>query len=304
MLGASVTTVVRASASAQRIYEILDAPVEIADRPGAFALPAAQGRVQFERVSFNYFGGRDVLHDISFEAQPGQMVALLGRTGSGKSTIINLIPRFYDVSAGCVRVDGYDVRDVTVASLRRQVGVVLQENTLMAGTIHANIAMGCPDCTLERVVEAARAAHIHDFIAQLPAGYDTPIGERGVTLSGGQKQRIAIARTLLTDPHILILDDSTSNVDIGTEQLIYQSLDELVRGRTSFVVAHRLSTVRRADLILVLDDGCIAARGTHDELLENSPLYAEIYHVQLRREDGRQGKDAECLAEDLTPASA
>jgi ATP-binding cassette subfamily B protein len=208
-------------------------------------------------------------------------VALLGSTGSGKTTIINLLPRFYDATEGQVLIDGYDVRDVTLSSLRSQIGIVLQETTLFSGTIRDNIAFGRPEATLENVIAAAEAAAAHDFIMSFPEGYDTPVGERGTTLSGGQKQRIAIARALLLNPGILILDDSTSSVDLATEYRIQKALDELMKGRTSFVIAQRISTVLNADLILVLDKGRIVARGTHEELMESSPIYVEIYNSQL-----------------------
>jgi ATP-binding cassette subfamily B protein len=222
-----------------------------------------------------------VLRHVDFEAQPGQTVALLGAIGSGKPTIINLIPRFYDVSEGAVLVDSYDVRDVKIASLRRQIGIVLQETTLFSGTIRENIAFGKPDASMDEIIAAAEAAAAHEFIMSFPDGYDTPVGERGTTLSGGQKQRIAIARALLMDPRILILDDATASVDVATELKIQQALDKLMEGRTSFVIAQRISTVLNADLILVLELGRIVARGRHHELMETSPQYAEIYHSQL-----------------------
>ncbi|MCB0076489.1 MAG: ABC transporter ATP-binding protein [Anaerolineales bacterium] len=272
----------RASASADRLFELLDAESEVHDRPNATPLPTIEGHVAFDDVHFRYRGGtEDVLRGISFEAAPGQMVAVLGATGSGKSTIINLIPRFYDVTGGAVRIDGVDVRDATVASLRRQIGIVLQEATLVSGTIRDNIAFGVPEASDARIEAVARAAQAHDFIMAQPDGYATRVGERGVGLSGGQRQRIAIARALLVDPHILIFDDSTSAVDAETEYQIQQALDHLLAGRTAFVIAQRISTVRHADLILVLDNGAIVARGTHDELMESSPLYAEILGSQL-----------------------
>src|SRR6266849_5895475 len=281
-LGFIINLMSQASASAQRIFEILDTRSEIEDKPGAVELDQLNGRVEFENVTFRYFKGGDaVLNEVSFEVRPGQTVALLGATGSGKTTIINLLPRFYDVSEGRVLVDGHDVRDVTIESLRGQIGIVLQETTLFAGTIRANIAYGRPDAGLDEVIAVARAAAAHDFIMDFPMGYETPVGERGSTLSGGQKQRIAIARALLMNPRILILDDSTSSVDLATEYQIQQALDNLMKGRTSFVIAQRISTVLNADQILVLDRGEIVARGKHEELMESSPIYAEIYHSQL-----------------------
>ncbi|WP_026370258.1 ABC transporter ATP-binding protein [Kallotenue papyrolyticum] len=281
-LGFIISLMAQASASAGRIFEILDTQSEITEKPDAITLPPIKGRVEFRNVTFRYFGSsQPVLADVSFVAEPGQTVALLGATGSGKSTIINLIPRFYDVSAGAVLIDGYDVRDVTLDSLRSQIGIVLQETNLFSGTIRDNIAFGRPEATLEEVIAAAKAAAAHEFIMSFPQGYDTPVGERGATLSGGQKQRIAIARALLLDPRLLILDDSTSSVDLLTEYRIQQALDNLMRGRTSFVIAQRISTVRNADQILVLDKGRIVARGTHAELIESSPIYAEIYNSQL-----------------------
>ncbi len=222
-----------------------------------------------------------MLKDINFVADPGQTVALLGATGSGKSTIINLIPRFYDATEGRVTIDGHDVRDVTLDSLRQRIGIVLQETTLFSGTIAENIAFGRPDAPVEEIITAAQAAEAHDFIMSFPEGYDTMVGERGVTLSGGQKQRIAIARALLLDPRILILDDATSSVDYETEYRIQQALERLMEGRTSFIIAQRIATVLNADQILVLDRGEIVARGTHEELLQESPIYAEIYYSQL-----------------------
>ncbi len=281
-LGFIISLMAQAGASAGRIFEILDSKSDIVDKPGAIALPPIQGNVEFKNVTFRYFGSSEaVLKNVSFAAAPGQTIALLGATGSGKTTIINLIPRFYDASDGSITIDGHDVRDVTIDSLRSQIGIVLQETNLFSGTIRDNIAFGRPDATLEQVQAAAQAAAAHDFIMSFPQGYDTPVGERGTTLSGGQRQRVAIARALLLDPHILILDDSTSSVDLQTEHLIQQALDNLMHGRTSFVIAQRISTVVNADQILVLDKGEIVARGTHEVLMENSPIYAEIYSSQL-----------------------
>jgi ATP-binding cassette subfamily B protein len=281
-LGFIIALMAQASASAQRIFEILDAKSDVTDKPDAPELPTIQGEVTFRDVTFRYFkSGEPVLDKVSFDAKPGQTIALLGGTGSGKTTIINLIPRFYDASEGQVLIDGHDVRDVTLDSLRSQIGIVLQETNLFSGTIRDNIAFGRSDATLDEVIEAAKAAAAHDFISQFPEGYDTPVGERGTTLSGGQKQRIAIARALLLDPRLLILDDSTSSVDLLTEYRIQKALDRLMKGRTSFVIAQRITTVLNADQIIVLDKGRIAAMGTHEELMEDSPIYAEIYNSQL-----------------------
>lgn len=281
-LGFIINLMSQANASAQRIFEILDTKNEVEDKPNAKVLANVQGNVKFEDVVFRYFkGGEPVLNHVSFDATAGQTIALLGATGSGKTTIINLIPRFYDVSEGRVLVDGNDVRDVSLESLRSQIGIVLQETTLFSGTIRDNIAFGKPDATLEQVMAAAKAAAADDFIQSFPDGYDTPVGERGSTLSGGQKQRVAIARALLLNPRILILDDSTSSVDLATEYRIQQALDKLMKGRTSFVIAQRISTVVNADQIFVMEKGQIVARGTHEELLESSEIYAEIYSSQL-----------------------
>jgi ATP-binding cassette subfamily B multidrug efflux pump len=285
MLGMIIMAVSQAGAGAQRIFEILDAEIEVTDRPGAIELPSIRGRVAFEDVTFRYFPDQPpVLEDVSFVAEPGQTVALFGATGSGKSTIINLIPRFYDVSSGRVTIDGYDVRDVTLESLRRQIGIVLQETTLFAGTIRENIAYGRPDASPEEIVAAAKTAEAHDFIVSFSEGYDTPVGERGAALSGGQKQRIAIARALLIDPRILILDDSTSSVDLETELRIQQALERLRVGRTSIIIAQRISTVQHADKVVVLEGGRVVAQGTHQALVHDSPLYAEIYCSQLQND--------------------
>jgi ATP-binding cassette subfamily B multidrug efflux pump len=281
-LGMILPAISQATASGERAFEILDAESEVHDRPGAMPLPRVRGHVRFEHVSFAYFGRHHVLDDVTFEVLPGQVVALLGLTGSGKSTIINLIPRFYEPTQGRITIDGHDIRSAPLNSLRDQIGIVLQETTLFAATIRENIAFGRPGASEADIVEAAQAAQAHEFIMTMPFGYETYVGERGVTLSGGQKQRIAIARALLKDPRLLILDDATSSVDTDTEQLIQQALERLMRGRTSFIIAQRLSTVRMADLILVLNKGRIAARGTHEELLHTSDLYTEIYHRQLR----------------------
>jgi ATP-binding cassette subfamily B protein len=297
-IGFLAAQISRAGASSQRVFEVLDAPLEVQDKPDAVTLPPVSCRVEFGGVSFRYPGSeRDTLHDISFVAEPGQTVAILGTTGSGKSTLVNLIPRFYDVTEGSVRLDGHDVRDVTLSSLRSQIGVVLQSSLLFSGPVRDNIAYGRPDASQEEVAAAARAAQADEFIRALPDGYDTVIGERGIGLSGGQRQRIAIARALLVDPRLLILDDSTSAVDAETEAAIQEALDRMMREshRTVFVIAQRISTVRDADLILVLDGGEIATMGTHEELLSTSELYNEILGSQVLTEPvgagARSGED-------------
>ncbi len=279
MIGAMLS---RAEASAERIFEVVDAQSEVEDKPDAKTLPPLQGRVSFDAVSFRYIGGdQDVISEVSFRAEPGETIAILGQTGAGKSSIINLIPRFYDVTGGQVLIDGHDVRDITLDSLRSQIGIVLQETTLFSGSIRDNIAYGRPDASMEEIISAAVAAQAHEFISELEDGYESEVAERGVGLSGGQKQRIAIARALLVEPQILILDDSTSSVDAETEYKIQQALDDLMEGRTSFVIAQRISTVRNANKILVLDKGKLAAVGTHQELVETSELYVEILETQF-----------------------
>ncbi|WP_375756815.1 ABC transporter ATP-binding protein [Corallococcus exercitus] len=283
-LGFFAASMSRASASAQRVFELLDTAVEVADRPGAVPLPPLQGRIELRDVRFRYAGSeREILRGVSVTLEPGQLVAVLGTTGSGKSTLINLLPRFYDVTGGAVLLDGHDVRDVTLASLRSQMGVVLQDALLFSGTVRDNIAYGRPDATQAEVEAAAEAAQAAEFIRELPQGYDTRVGERGVGLSGGQRQRLAIARALLTDPRLLILDDSTSAVDARTETAIQGALDALMRDkrRTALVIAQRISTVRDADVILVLDEGRIAAKGRHEELQATSELYNDILGSQL-----------------------
>ncbi|MEN4040994.1 MAG: ABC transporter ATP-binding protein [Anaerolineaceae bacterium] len=282
MLGFIGAMISRAEASSQRIFDVIDAQSEVTDKPDALDAPALSGHVVFDGVSFRYAGGEaPVIEDISFEVQPNQTVAILGRTGSGKSSIINLIPRFYDVTGGKVMVDGYDVRDLKLSSLRSQIGIVLQETTLFSGTIRDNIAYGRMDASVDEIVAAAKAAQAHEFIIDLDAGYDTRVGERGVGLSGGQKQRIAIARALLVSPRILIMDDSTSSVDAETEYKIQQALEVLRQGRTTFIIAQRISTVRSADLILLLDEGKLVGKGSHAELLDCCEIYAEILATQF-----------------------
>ncbi|MGI8690168.1 MAG: ABC transporter ATP-binding protein [Thermomicrobiales bacterium] len=283
-IGFQAAGISRAGASALRVFDVLDAPLDVHDAPDAVALPPVAGRVVFDDVHFRYPGSeREILRGVSFAIEPGQTVAVLGTTGSGKSTLMNLLPRFYDVTGGAVTVDGHDVRHVTLASLRGQIGIVLQETLLFSGSVRANIAYGKPTATEEAIEAAARAAQADGFIRALPQGYETIVGERGVGLSGGQRQRIAIARALLVDPRLLLLDDSTSTVDAETESLIQEALDRLMRDsrHTALVIAQRISTVRDADRILVLDQGRIAAQGTHTELLRDSPLYNDILGSQL-----------------------
>lgn len=284
LIGFAAPAIAQAASSAERVYEVVDATVEIQDRPGAIPFTTCGGRVTFENVSFRYPGATvPALTHISFETKPNELIAILGMTGSGKSTVTNLIPRFYDVTAGAVRIDGRDVRDFTLESLRSHISTVFQETTLFSGTIFSNITYAKPEAPLEQVIEVAKAAQIHDFIASLPEGYDTVVGERGLGLSGGQKQRIAIARTLLTDYKILILDDSTSAVDAQTATQIQAALDDLMRRRTctAFVVAQRISTVRTADRILLMDKGHLVAQGTHEQLMATSPLYGMILESQV-----------------------
>jgi len=278
-----VYTQVQASlAGGERIYSILDARREPADPPGTPEIGRIQGRIDFDDVTFAYTEGRAVLHDVDIHVAPGQAVALVGRTGAGKTTIANLIPRFYDVTGGAVRVDGRDVRSVTRASLRRQIGMVLQESFLFSGTLAANIGYGREEATRAEIEAAARAVDAHDFIAALPQGYDTELGEGGGMLSQGQRQLVSFARAVLADPRILILDEATSNIDTRTEAAIQKALSTLLKGRTSVVIAHRLSTIRNADLILVVEDGRIVERGAHDALLARNGLYADLYRRQFR----------------------
>jgi ATP-binding cassette subfamily B protein len=293
-LGFVVNRIARAIASGERIFEVLDAKPKIADKPGAIALIPMRGEVTFENVSFRFSGARrTALDGVSFTARPGETIGLLGPTGGGKSTIVNLIPRFYDATSGRVLIDGHDVRELTLTSLRSQVGSVLQETFLFSVTIRENIAFGRPDASIEQVIAAAKAAKAHDFIQEMADGYETTVGERGVSLSGGQKQRIAIARALLLDPRILILDDATSSVDSETEHEIQEALETLMEGRTTFIIAQRLSSIREADQILVLDGGKVVERGTHIELLQGNGFYRELYDLQIR---DHAGADADQVA--------
>jgi ATP-binding cassette subfamily B protein len=272
-------------AGGERLFEVLDEVPAVQEQPQARPLQHIEGTLRFEQVSFHYRANVPVLHDISFTATPGQVMALLGSTGSGKSTIAQLIPRFYDVTGGCITLDGLDIRTLQLSALRQHIGIVMQEAFLFSTTIRDNIAYGREDLDLDTIIAAARAARAHDFITQFPDGYDTWVGERGVTLSGGQRQRLAIARAFARDPRLLILDDATSSVDMETEFLIQQALAELMVGRTTFVIAQRLRTLKQADTILVLDKGRLVQRGTHDELVEQPGLYRRIYDLQLRDQE-------------------
>jgi ATP-binding cassette subfamily B protein len=292
-IGFSITWPMRSISSSERIFELLDARSAVEERPNAGDLVNPQGHVVFENVSFGYDNVSAVLDGINMEAHPGQVIALLGPPGSGKSTVVNLIPRFYDVTGGAITIDGQDIRDLKIASLRKAIGIVQQDVFLFIGTIRENIAYARPDATQEEIIAAAKIARIHDFIVSLPAGYDEWVGERGVTLSGGQKQRIAIARTLLMDPRILILDDSTASVDMQTEFLIQQALSDLMKGRTTFVIAQRLRTIMRADEIVVLDGGHVVERGKHSDLIQHDGLYRHIYDLELKDQEEALGHVSE-----------
>ena len=286
MLGWLTTLFSRATSSGQRVFEILDQVSPVRERPGAIDPTEIRGQVHFEHVSFNYESHGAVLEDIDFRVEPGQIVALVGATGSGKSTIANLIPRFYDVTAGSIQIDGADIRNYSLASLRRHVGIVHQDTFLFSATIRDNISYGMPEATSEQIVDAARTVRLHDFIMGLPQGYDTWVGERGITLSGGQKQRLAIARTILLNPRVIIMDDTTSSVDTETEYFIQQSLAGLLSGRTTFIIAQRLRSVQMADLILVLKDGRIVEKGTHQQLLGKEGFYQQLYSLQFQYQEG------------------
>lgn len=275
----------RAISSGQRVFAVLDAESPVQEKKSAQVLGRIRGHVGFEDVSFAYDAVSPVLRNVTFEAAPAQVIALVGAPGSGKSTVVHLIPRFYDVTGGRVTIDGVEVRDVTLASLRNNIGIVQQDVFMFTSTIRENIAYGAVDASYDQIVTAARIAQLHDFITTLPEGYDTWVGERGATLSGGQRQRLAIARAVLLDPPILILDDSTSSVDTETEHLIRRALIDVMKGRTTFVIAHRLSTVKSANLILVLKDGQIIQRGSHSELVNEPGPYQDIYELQLRPQE-------------------
>jgi ABC-type multidrug transport system fused ATPase/permease subunit len=302
-LGMWIGQAQRATASGERIFQVMDEPEEIAEREGAVELPPGGGELRFEQVGFEYLEGRPVLDDVTLDVPAGRTIALIGQTGSGKTTLTSLVPRFYDVTSGRVLVDGADVRDVTLTSLRRGIGVISQDPFLFSATVRENITFGAPDLADAEVERIARLAQAHEFIAQLPHGYETVIGERGITLSGGQRQRLAIARALAVDPRILILDDATASVDATTEARIRVGLREAMRDRTTLIIAHRLSTIALADEIVVLDQGRIAARGEHDELLETSPVYRDIYEHGLLERQFADAVEARADEEALEAAS-
>jgi ATP-binding cassette subfamily B protein len=304
MLGMWIGQAQRATASGERIFEVMDEPEDVSDRPDAIELPDGDGRVRFERVSFGYDERRPVLQAIELELEPGKTVALIGHTGSGKTTLASLVPRFYDVTAGRITIDGVDVRATKVKSLRREIGIVAQDPFLFSATVRENIAFGRPDATEGQVEQAARLAQAAEFIEELPDGYDTVIGERGITLSGGQRQRIAIARALIVDPRVLILDDATASVDATTEARIRLGLRAAMRGRTTIIIAHRLSTLALADELVVLDRGRVAARGTHEDLLERSEVYREIYEHGLLEREFAERVEARAEAPATTEATA
>jgi ATP-binding cassette subfamily B protein len=302
-LGMWIGQAQRATASGERIFQVMDEPEEIADRPNAFELPPGGGEVRFERVGFEYIAGRPVLADIDLDVAPGRTIALIGHTGSGKTTLTSLVPRFYDTTHGRVLLDGADVRDVELTSLRRAIGVISQDPFLFSATVRENITFGAPELTDDEVIAVARLAQAHEFVERLPQGYETVIGERGITLSGGQRQRLAIARALAVDPRVLILDDATASVDATTEARIKLGLREAMKGRTTLIIAHRLSTIALADEIVVLDDGRVAARGTHDELSKTSAVYRDIYEHGLLERQFADAVEARGAIERLEAAS-
>lgn len=285
----AIGTVQKALAAAQRVFYVLDLKETIHEKENALLLPNVKGEVQFDHVCFAYDPQEPVLDDINFTAKEGQVVALVGPSGAGKSTIANLVPRFYDINSGAITIDGYNIADVTLNSLREQVGIVPQETTLFNGSVYTNILYGRLDATLEEVESAAKAANAHEFIEKLPQGYETMLGDRGVNISGGQRQRIAIARAILKNPRILILDEATSALDTESERIVQEALDRLMVGRTSFVIAHRLSTVQNADKILVLDKGRVVEEGNHQELMDKQGLYARLHDIQFKTAELQRG---------------
>ena len=277
----------KALAAAQRVFDVLDLPEKIQNAPDAKALPPVKGDVRFKNVSFAYNESEEVLSNVSFEVKPGEMIAFVGPSGAGKSTVASLLPRFYDVTNGSITIDGEDIRKVTLNSLREQVGIVPQETVLFNGSVYDNILYGRLDATREEVEAAAKAANAHDFIMQLPKGYETMLGDRGMNISGGQRQRISIARAILKNPQILILDEATSALDTESERVVQEALDRLMVGRTSFVIAHRLSTIKNADKIMVLEKGQLIEQGNHDELMAMDGLYAHLYKIQYRSKEAK-----------------
>ena len=275
----------KAMAAGQRVFGILDLPETVQTLPGAKTMPTVKGNVRFNNVSFSYNPGEQVLNNVSFDVKPGEMIAFVGPSGAGKSTVASLLPRFYDVSEGSITIDGQDIRQVTLNSLREQVGIVPQETVLFNGSVYDNILYGRLDATKEEVEAAAKAANAHNFIMELPNGYQTMLGDRGMNISGGQRQRISIARAILKNPQILILDEATSALDTESERVVQEALDRLMVGRTSFVIAHRLSTIKNADKIMVLEKGCLVEQGTHEELMELGGLYAHLYTIQYRSKE-------------------
>jgi ATP-binding cassette subfamily B protein len=283
VIGQMARTVNRATSSAHRVFEVLDSEPEVRDAPNAIQLAPVRGRVTFENVTFGYDGVRQVLRGISFDVQPGELIGLVGPSGGGKSTVVSLIARFYDVTGGVIRIDGVDVRQLDTGHYRQQLGMVLQDPYLFHGSVLENIRYGLPNASLDTVIAAAKAANAHDFICKLGQGYDTMVGERGHTLSGGERQRISIARAILHDPRILILDEATSSVDTETERQIQEALERLIAGRTVFAIAHRLSTLRRASRLFVIEKGRLAESGTHRELLaKGDGIYRRLYELQLQ----------------------
>src|SRR6266516_1534179 len=301
-LGMWIGQAQRATASGERIFQVIDEPGEVTDRPGAGELPAGGGHIRFEGVGFEYMPGRPVLEGIDLDVPPGQTIALIGHTGSGKTTLTSLVPRFYDVTAGRVTINGADVRDVKLGSLRSEIGAISQDTFLFSASVRENITFGAPGLSDDEIEHVARLAQAHEFIERLPEGYDTVIGERGITLSGGQRQRLAIARAIAVDPRILILDDATASVDASTEARIRLGLREAMEGRTTLIIAHRLSTISLADEIVVIDAGRIAARGTHDDLLETSQVYRDIYEHGLLERQFADAVEARVLDEEAEEA--